>query len=181
TAHARLVFIIIPLSPVSTLFPYTTLFRSNDGDGTVDLVYGADVGGRIWRFDINKDNTGANSFATGGMLADFNNDTVAGNIRFYTQPDISYTEYGKIEIEDANNPGTFILQTLGRYQIVIGSGFRAGPLSTTVNDKIFVINDYDTEKAPVAGYNTLKITDLADYQSFATTTPAKRTNGFYYD
>ena len=153
----------------------------NDGDGTVDLVYGADVGGRIWRFDINKDNTGANSFATGGMLADFNNDTVAGNIRFYTQPDISYTEYGKIEIEDANNPGTFILQTLGRYQIVIGSGFRAGPLSTTVNDKIFVINDYDTEKAPVAGYNTLAISDLADYKSFATATPAKRTNGFYYD
>ena len=151
----------------------------NDGNGTVDLIYGADVGGRLWRFDIDKNNSGASNFAQGGIIADFNDGSVAGNIRFYTQPDVVYTEYGQFEVGDPADPTKTILTSLGRYQISIGSGFRAGPLSTAVKDKVFVLNDFDTLTAPLT-YTTKKIGDMADFNNFSNATAAQQKNGFYY-
>jgi len=151
----------------------------NDGDGTVDLIYGADVGGRIWRFDINKNNSGYSNFADGGVIADFNNGTVAGNTRFYTQPDVIYTNYGQFGFVDPDDSSKTITKKLARYQIAIGSGYRAGPLSTETSDHLFVINDFDTDGAPASGYQSVDISDLANHDSFESASLQQKRNGFY--
>lgn len=166
------------INKMTSSFAADLTLIDNNGDGTVDLVYAADIGGRLWRFDINASNKGANDFAKGDILADFNDDTVAGNIRFFNQPDVAYTEYGFIEEKDTKTNKT-ILHNRGRYQISIGSGFRASPLSTVINDKIFIINDYDINGAP-SQYTTLKLTDLANHSSFASASITQRKNGLYY-
>lgn len=151
----------------------------NDGNGTVDLIYGADVGGRIWRFDIDKNNSGASNFAAGGVIADFNDGSKTGNIRFYTQPDVVYTEYGQFEVGDPTDPSKTTMASLGRYQITVGSGFRAGPLSTSVKDKLFVVNDFNTVVAPTS-YTVRTTSDLADFDDFDNATAEQQKNGFYY-
>ncbi|MAD46162.1 MAG: hypothetical protein CMH98_14260 [Oceanospirillaceae bacterium] len=151
----------------------------NNGDGTVDLIYGADVGGRIWRFDIKEGNSGHSNFAEGGVIADFNDGTVAGNTRFYTQPDVIYTNYGQFEFPNPDDPDKHIFKKLARYQIAIGSGYRAGPLSTETTDHLFVINDFDINKAPTNGYQSVDISDLANHDSFDSASLQQKRNGFY--
>jgi len=150
----------------------------NDGNGTVDTLYGADVGGRIWRFDINEENTSKTNFAKGGVIADLNSGTAAGNTRFYTQPDVIYTDYGYFEYPDPDDSSNMLSRKIGRYQITIGSGFRAGPLSTATKDHLFVINDFNVDEAP-SSYTKLSMSDLADYSSFASASATKQMNGFY--
>lgn len=171
----------LSLSGMKSSFAGDLTLVDNDGNGTVDLIYAADVGGRIWRFDIDSSNTSANNFATGGIIADFNNGTESGNIRFYTQPDVVYTDYGLFETVDPSDPTNVIAKKEGRYQIAIGSGFRAGPLSTSVKDKIFVINDFDTASVPASGYSKKSVTDLANYKNFSSASYSQIRNGFYYE
>ncbi|WP_430461839.1 PilC/PilY family type IV pilus protein [Thalassolituus sp. LLYu03] len=137
----------------------------NDGDGDIDILYAADLGGRLWRFDLFSDGT---QKAT--ELADLNLGTTAGNVRFYTSPDVSYsTSSAKV----------------GRYQIAIGSGFRAHPLDGYVTDNFYVVNDFmvsedeDTLKDLLPDYETLARSDLADYSSYSTASTEKKTNGVY--
>src|SRR5690554_1653049 len=171
----------ISLSSMTSSFVSNLSLVDNIGNGTIDIIYAADVGGRVWRFDINDENSGANNFAQGGIIADFNDGTEAGNIRFFTKPDVVYTEYGQFEFESDNNPDVTYTKPVGRYQIAIGSGFRANPLSTKVKDKIFVINDFDIDGAPGLGYSTLSVNDLANIKSFDNGTIEQRQNGFYYE
>ena len=171
----------LSLSGMKSSFAGDLTLVDNDGNGTVDLIYAADVGGRIWRFDIDSSNTSANNFATGGIIADFNNGTESGNIRFYTQPDVVYTDYGLFETVDPSDPTNVIAKKEGRYQIAIGSGFRAGPLSTSVKDKIFVINDFNTTSLPTSGYSKKSVTDLANYKNFSSASYSQIRNGFYYE
>lgn len=171
----------LSLSDMKSSFAGDLTLVDNDGNGTVDLIYAADVGGRIWRFDIDSSNTSANNFATGGIIADFNDGTESGNIRFYTQPDVVYTDYGLFESVDPNDPTNVIAKKEGRYQIAIGSGFRAGPLSTSVKDKIFVINDFNTTSVPTSGYSKKSVTDLANYKNFSSASYSQIRNGFYYE
>lgn len=167
------------MSDMKSSFAGDLSLVDNDGNGTVDLIYAADVGGRMWRFDIDKENSSASNFAKGGVIADFNNGSIAGDVRFYTQPDVVYTEFGKFEIPDPNAPTKTTVVIKGRYQITVGSGFRAGPLSTAVTDRVFVINDFDT-LVPPASYTTKSLSDLADYNSFSSATNDQILNGFYY-
>src|SRR5690554_8217791 len=95
----------------------------NTGNGTIDIIYAADVGGRVWRFDINDENSGANNFEQGGIIADFNDGTEAGNIRFFTKTDVVYTEYGQFEFKSDNNPAVTYTKPVGRYNTAIRTGF----------------------------------------------------------
>ena len=47
-------------------------------DGLTNLLYTADVGGRVWRIDLDNTSTSAGSFAKGGTIADFNTGSSAG-------------------------------------------------------------------------------------------------------
>jgi type IV pilus assembly protein PilY1 len=119
-----------------------------DADGYVDLLYATDVGGRVWRFDINQE---GRAFATGGVIADFNSSEANGiteNRRFYSRPDVAY-------ITDTADP--FIL-------VSIGSGYRAHPLNIEVSDSLFLIKDPHGIDAPEK-YEALEKADLADWRS----------------
>ncbi|TPD53892.1 MAG: hypothetical protein C9355_11205 [Thalassolituus maritimus] len=132
-----------------------------DANGTVDLLYAADVGGRIWRFDFNDTETFS---ATGGIIADINTsdvDGLSGNRRFYNKPDIAYFEEG-----DEN----YIL-------ISIGSGYRAHPLNTGVNDKFYLIKDPHGIVAPET-YTTLLSSDLAEWGTDEAVSPTGSSNGW---
>ncbi len=109
-----------------------TVFDSN-GDGYIDQIYAADTAARIWRFDINKSNTGAANLMSGGVIADLNgtatnvpaNQAAANNRHFFSAPDVAYVRQGSQEY----------------LTISIGSGFRAHPLDTTIHDRFYVIRN----------------------------------------
>ena len=42
----------------------------DNSDGYVDLLYAADLGGRIWRIDFDNSQSNANYYAKGGLIAD---------------------------------------------------------------------------------------------------------------
>jgi type IV pilus assembly protein PilY1 len=107
------------------------------GDGYADRMYAADLGGRVWRFDIfnGKEASGSEGdrLVEGGMLASLGNaeqtdpKTVSNTIRFFYAPDPALI----------TQPGpTFI-------NVAIGSGHRELPVSdTTVQNWMFSVRDY---------------------------------------
>ncbi len=133
-----------------------TVFDST-GDGYADRIYAADLAARIWRFDINTEgNTGAGNLVEGGMIANLNgtavNDaTPANNRHFYYEPDVSYVRQGSLEY----------------LTIAIGSGYRAHPLDTVIQDRFYVIRDTNV-RGPErdtngnAVYTTITENDLYD-------------------
>ncbi len=131
-----------------------TVFDST-GDGYIDRIYAADLAARIWRFDL-KDST-AGMLATGGVFADLNGTAInataaaANNRHFYYAPDVSYVRQGSQEY----------------FTIAIGSGFRAHPLDTSIEDRFYVLRDTNV-RGPAedsngnAIYTTITENDLYD-------------------
>ncbi len=105
-----------------------------DRNGLTDYFFAADIGGQVWRFDVNQSNSGAGNFATGGRIAKFSGSSQADARRFYEGPDVSLSR----SVEHLN--------------IVVGSGFRAKPLGTQVNDRLYVFRDPNIYNAP-SSYN----------------------------
>ena len=100
-------------------------------DGNLDYFFAADVGGRIFRFDINQNNTLASNFATGGMIADFSSSGANAARRFFEAVDVS-----KSENQD-------------HLYIAAGSGFRAHPLlAVDANNRMYVIKDPNVTGTP---------------------------------
>ena len=122
-----------------------------DGDDLADQVYVGDMGGQIWRFDLNNGNS-VGTLAFGGRIADFAGDEVANARRFYHTPDLSISRYwGK------------------RYlTLVIGSGYHAHPLNKVIEDRAYMIRIPALFGAPVdpsssnVSYSTLTESDLYD-------------------
>lgn len=127
----------------------TASFPSNirpvdfNGDRVTDYFFASDVAGKLWRFDINKNNSGASDFAEGGVIFDANANS-SDYKRFYNSPSVSY-------FEDSAKKGFLTLS--------LGSGFRASPLATGTDDFFYVIKDPDLTKKP-ASYIKLKPSDL---------------------
>ena len=136
----------------------------NTGDGTVDILYAADTGGKIWRIDLFAD---GNPSAT--LIADLNDGSVTNNTRFYTTPVVSY---------DSN---------LESYVIAIGSGYRAHPLVTDNKDRFFVIYDNKTSvdqsrlKTDLNSYRTIELDDLANFDNISVASTSDKKNGFYLE
>ncbi|MFT5923556.1 MAG: type IV pilus assembly protein PilY1, partial [Paraglaciecola sp.] len=93
-------------------------------DGFADHMYVADMGGQLFRLDIQNGESAAD-LVTGGLLAKFSGDIEQDNRRFYYGPDISEISLGGEHY----------------YAVVLGSGFRAHPLNTTINDHFYMIKD----------------------------------------
>lgn len=105
------------------------------GDDNIDYFFAADTGGRVFRFDINQDNTGASDFAQGGVIASIAGTDKAGNRRFYNRPNVAL-------VTDKQN-GDYLT-------IAIGSGYRAHPLNEVVEDRFYVIKDFHPYSAPTS-------------------------------
>lgn len=114
-------------------------------DGFADQMYVGDMGGQVWRFDINNESTQLQHFVDGGVIAELADDTPAGNRRFYYKPDVALA-----------------VESDGRYLSVgIGSGFRAHPLDSAIEDRFHMIKLFDTHGNP-GGYTTYSSSDLYD-------------------
>ena len=147
-----------------------------DGDGFVDLLFAADTGGRVWRFDWKDDNQGFN----GGVIADLNSsasDGVSGNRRFYVSPDVSYINTTRTTETDEG----IELVTKDKFLLVsIGSGYRAHPLDEDVQDHFYLIKDPHGLNYP-EGYETIQISDLVEWSSSDATDESKSAYGWYFD
>ncbi|MBE9564078.1 MAG: pilus assembly protein PilY, partial [Proteobacteria bacterium] len=99
------------------------------GDGYIDRLYVTDMGGQIFRFDINNNNGDPLvSSVTGARIADLADVAEEDNRRFYYPPDVALA-----------------IDATGKYNaLVIASGFRAHPLNTTIHDRIYMIKDKQT-------------------------------------
>lgn len=125
-----------------------------DNDGLADHMYAADTGGQLFRFDIYNGETGAD-FIKGARLADFGGDTIESNRHFYYGPDVTEIALGD-EIY---------------YGVAIGSGWRASPLDTAVEDKFYMLKDDGVFNRDVDGNYTFMPTvfesDMYDATSHA--------------
>lgn len=105
-----------------------------NGDRIMDYFYANDVAGKLWRFDVNKANTGSANFAEGGVI--FNANADGGSYkRFYNSPSVSY-------FEDSSKRGFLTLS--------MGSGFRASPLSGSNNDAFYIVKDINIGSKPTS-------------------------------
>jgi type IV pilus assembly protein PilY1 len=102
-----------------------------DGDAYADRMYAADMGGRVWRFDIWNGRARNAGLVTGGMLATLGggstgDTSIENNRRFYYAPDVA------------------LIQRRGAepyYNLAIGSGYRGHPLHTETRDRFYSIRD----------------------------------------
>lgn len=106
------------------------------GDGFADRMYAADMGGRVWRFDIRNGQTPSNlvmggvfaSLGTGDLAVKVGAAADASNRRFFYAPDVALMKVG----------------TTSWINVAIGSGHREKPVSdeTTVN-RFYSLRDYN--------------------------------------
>ena len=106
------------------------------GDGYADRMYAADLGGRVWRFDIYNGQVPA-SLVTGGVFASLGTGDLAvktgaaadaSNRRFFYAPDVSLMKVG----------------TTNWINVAIGSGHREMPISDqTVENRFYSLRDFN--------------------------------------
>jgi type IV pilus assembly protein PilY1 len=113
------------LSAMTNSIPADVNVIDTDGDGYKDRIYVGDMRGQIWRFDIDNDNnSGADDLVTGGVIARLStNASTAHNRRFFYTPEAALSLDGS------------------QIYIAVGSGYRAHPLNTAIQDAFFVIQD----------------------------------------
>lgn len=110
-----------------------------DHDGIADHMYVVDTGGQVFRLDIHNGESGAD-LVTGGLLATFSSDgSAADNRRFYYAPDVS-----EISLAEEHY-----------YAVAVGTGYRAHPLNTVIQDYFYMIKDKGVFEFDVDGNYTL--------------------------
>jgi type IV pilus assembly protein PilY1 len=138
TPAANLTFNAAPYL-MNNSFPADILVLDMDQDGYADRMYTVDMGGRLWRFDI-QNGQAASSLVHGGIIArlgDGDNPSVtdAKARRLYSTPDAAIVRDRGI------NP---------YLALAFGSGYRGHPLNTTIRDRFYMIKD----KVPFTSYTT---------------------------
>ncbi len=143
-----------------------------DADGLVDNLYFGDLGGQVFRIDLNNSyNTATTDFGRVNRLADFS----SLNQRFYEMPSLSIHE---------NNGKRFGV-------IGIASGNRSFPLNKSNNfdNRIYALYDYDLASTNLFGPTFTKTSDLSEadllnWTDIASTNVSQLTSnmkkGWYY-
>ncbi|MEM7256044.1 MAG: PilC/PilY family type IV pilus protein [Pseudomonadota bacterium] len=103
-----------------------------DGDKLADQFYVGDMGGQVWRFDVNRFATSATELVSGGIIADLAGNSADNNRRFFYPPDVVLvSKFGQ----------TFL-------SVAIGSGNRANPLGKSIEDRFYMIRQQSFNRAP---------------------------------
>ncbi|MBX2826361.1 MAG: pilus assembly protein PilY, partial [Gammaproteobacteria bacterium] len=94
-------------------------------DGLADQLYVGDLGGQVWRLDINNSSASTDSIDSrirGGVVADFGGAAGEANRRrFFYPPDLAVVSVAGTQ----------------KLSVSIGSGWRAHPLDVTVQDRFY--------------------------------------------
>jgi type IV pilus assembly protein PilY1 len=126
------------LSDMQYSIPARISVIDRENDGYADHMYVADTGGQLFRLDIHNGESG-NDLVTGGLFASLGGDTEEDNRRFYYGPDVS-----EISLGDDHY-----------YAVALGSGYRAHPLNSVINDNFYMLKDYGVFAIDVDGNHTL--------------------------
>ena len=105
------------------------------GNGLVDRIYAVDMGGRLWRFDVDNEAPNVSELISGGLMAslgaaDLGAPTLSDNRRNYAAPDVVPV------ISDDPDVRSYLA-------VNYGSGHRAHPLEMDNKDWFFSVRDYD--------------------------------------
>lgn len=137
----------------------------SDYDGYIDRLYATDTGGDVWRVDMPTQNsrnwTHFKLASLGGTRA--NNDR-----RFFYKPTIARSVYSKVSEVVVNGKSTVTRVDTPFDAVLVGSGNRANPLSSAVNDQLFMIRDINTVTKSFTGSkvpNTITQSDLMNVSS----------------
>jgi len=124
----------LQISQMTNSIPASLTAVDITGEGFVDYLFAADTAGRIFRIDINQNNTGAQDFAQGGVIASLAGSAPADKRRFYNKPNVAL-------VKDK--------QKGDHLTISIGSGQRSAPISNKlVSNRFYVIKDFNPYSAP---------------------------------
>ena len=142
--------------------PSDLTFVDRSGDGTTDRIYVGDLGGQVWRIDLDAGTPGT---GVGGRLAALaNSSDPTATHQFFYPPEV-------VNVKDS------LYSSVENYDLVaIVSGKRTNPLNTTIHDQFYVLRDRaitglqdggggnakldDPTKAPVTNFYTLGLSDL---------------------
>jgi len=123
-------------------------------DGLTDVVFTSTMGGEVWRFDINNNNSEVSDFATGGEILDINDSSDADNRKFFAHPDVSlFAPRGEAPY----------------FLISLGSGTRNDPLNTLVENRFYVKKEYSPFSAPVNSSGSVRYTRNTESDLFDAT------------
>ena len=112
----------------------------SDFDGRIDRVYAVDVGGQVWRIDLETATGSGSASWTMYRVADLSGGTVTGR-KFFFAPDAVVTR---------------------RFTaLMFGSGDREKPLQTATNDHFFQIFDTNLGKGPPVSSSPIVFSDLS--------------------
>lgn len=132
-----------------------------DGNGYADLIYAADLGGQVWRFDLNENATSKKEIAQGGVIAALSGSD-SGDLRFFNDPDISYFEYKTSPYSAPTAKEGEAVDYNGFILISIGSGNRANPLEEDTVNYHFLLRD-NVGKAYPSAYTAASFEELPDW------------------
>lgn len=137
----------------------------SDFDGYVDRVYATDLGGNIWRMDLassDPDNWSIFKLASLKGLAE------SEQRKFFNEPTIVRTFYNQktlVNIEGAEDSQVVVSKEIPYEGIVLGSGDRARPNATNIQDQLYVIQDRNiiTQNfATAPSWSNITLSDLYD-------------------
>jgi len=141
------------------------------GDGLLNRMYVTDMGGRIWRFDVDNSAANANELVSGGLIASLGaaeSGADADARRFYASPDVVPV------ISDDPNHDSYLA-------INVGSGHRAKPLDTSSDDWFFSVRDknmFGSLETNEYDADYFQFDDLDDITDTPTTTLPNSSNGW---
>jgi type IV pilus assembly protein PilY1 len=122
----------LKLAKMTNSIPGEVRVADLTGDGFADRMYAADLGGRVWRFDV-FNGQAPSSLVTGGVFAslgvgDSATKPDASNRRFFYAPDVALLKNG----------------SQNWINVAIGSGHREKPVTdTTVVNRFYSLRDYN--------------------------------------
>lgn len=144
-------------------------------DGYIDRLYAADTGGNVWRVDMPE-----GKLWTHFKLAELSGNGAAQNRRFLNQPMVARTVFSRVSRVFYNGEQLKVREDIPFDAVLIGSGDRAAPMASDVQDQLYMIRDINTVTGKfVNGIpEPIKIDHLMDVSSDPFSTKLDDIEGF---
>jgi type IV pilus assembly protein PilY1 len=120
-----------------------------DADGLLDIVYAADMGGQVFRFDFPGGEIESSTYK-GGRIAELAGNGADEARRFYYSPDVAI-------VKNRDRTPTLVL--------TMSSGYRAHPNNLDTKDRIYVMRDSFPVSGVAPTYSAITDSDLYDATS----------------